>query len=397
MRPLSLELVEFLLTPAAQAALADLAAEDLSPQAELALLGRLRRAWSPAETAALLDQARLRGRAAAKFPHPERLLFTDDALQQASARAVAMYHAARFVAAFGHAPAARVADLGCGIGADTIALAEAGLHVLAVEQDPVRAAITTANVAALGLAARVEVIVADWRVLDLPVQAAFVDPSRRAGEQRIFRLSAMQPPIEEVLALRERIPALALKTMPGIADEDIPAGTEVEFISLHGEMKEALLCWGQLRAAGGARRATILPGPHHLDSRAPCAVVPVGPPRAWLYEPDAALLRATLVQHLATQFDAAQLDPTIAYLTADAALETPWARRWRVLRHAPFHLKTLNHWLRDIPAREVVVKKRGSAVDPDEFRRRLKLTPGSATLTLFLTRVNGKPWMIVAE
>ena len=288
----------------------------------------------------------------------------------------------------------QVADLGCGIGADTIALAEAGLHVLAVERDPVRARIAQVNVAALDLAGRVEVLCADWTALRFDVDAVFVDPSRRSGEQRIFRLADMEPPFSAVLALLEQTPAVAVKMMPGIADEDIPSNAEVEFISERGAMKEALLRFGGLRT-GAARRATLLPGPFQLDSNSPVGDVPTSEPLAFLFEPDPAILRATLVQHLATQLGAAQLDPTIAYLTIDRLVETPFAKAWRVLRHGPFHLKTLNHWLREMNAGEVVVKKRGTAIDPDEFRRRLKTTPGGQPLTVFLTRVQARPWMIV--
>ena len=441
MIPLTLPLVDFLLTAEAQAALAELASQELNDQASLPLLTGLRRVWSPDQAAALLDQARLRRKAGDKFPQPERLLFTDDALQQASSRAVAAYRAQQFLRALGPA---QIVDLGCGLGADTIALAEAGLQVLAVEKDPVRARIAAANVAALGLAARARVVWGDFALtptlsqgergrtltptlsqgergrtltpalsqgergrdfwLPLPKGegwgegriAAFIDPSRRAGERRIFSLEAMDPPLSTLLTLLEQIPTLAIKTMPGIADEEIPPNAEVEFIAERGQMKEALLRFGALRT-GAARRATLLPGPHHLDSNAPRRETPVSPPLAWLYEPDAAVIRATLVQHLATQLGAAQLDPTIAYLTSDQPVETPFARRWAVLRHGPFHLKTLNRWLRELDAGEVVVKKRGSAVDPAEFRRRLKTTPGGRPLTVFLTRVKGKPWMVLGE
>ncbi|HSN74420.1 MAG TPA: methyltransferase domain-containing protein, partial [Anaerolineae bacterium] len=213
MVPLTLPLVDFLLSAAAQVALDELADQDLGEQASLDLLTRLRRTWPAEQAAALLDQARLRRKAGDKFPHPERLLFTDDALQQASSRAVAAYRAQAFVKALDRSPLPaphsfyRVADLGCGLGADTIALAQAGLHVLAVERDPVRARMAVENLAVLGLAWQVRVVCADWRRLwpDFPqigsdgapwqdIRAAFIDPSRRAGEQRIFRLDAMEPP-----------------------------------------------------------------------------------------------------------------------------------------------------------------------------------------------------------
>ena len=431
MVPLTLSLVDFLLSPVAQAALDELAGQDVGEQASLELLTRLRRTWSAEQAAALLDQARLRRKAGDKFPHPERLLFTDDALQQASPRAVATYRAQQFAVALHRSPftdhrspftvhRSLVADLGCGLGADTIALAEAGLRVLAVERDPVRARIAAANVAALGFAERVRVVCGDWltltptlsqrerepeSALPLPlgegwgegrIAAAFIDPSRRAGEQRIFRLDAMEPPLSAVLALLDVIPTLAVKTLPGIADEDIPPDAEVEFISERGQMKEALLRFGDLRT-GAARRATLLPGPHHLDSNAPLDHSAASEPLAYLYEPDSAVIRATLVQHLATRLGAAQLDPTIAYLTSQQPVDTPFARRWAVLRHGPFHLKTLNRWLRELGAGAVVVKKRGSAIDPDEFRRRLKTTPGGPAVTVFLTRAQGRPWMVVGR
>lgn len=411
MYPLDLPLVEFLLTAEAQAALDELAGQDLGELASLDRLTALRRRWPAAQAAALLDQARLRRKAADKFPHPERLLFTDDALQQASSRAVAVYRAQQFAAALARSPVTAhrslVADLGCGIGADTIALAEAGLRVLAVERDPVRARIALANLATLGLTPSVRVVCADWRRLwpCVPqigsdgsywqdIRAAFVDPSRRAGEQRIFNLAGMDPPLADALALLEHVPALAVKTLPGIADDDIPPDAAVEFISERGAMKEALLRFGDLRM-GAARRATLLPGPHHLASNAAHGEVPVSEPLTWLYEPDPAVIRATLVQHLAALLGAAQIDSTIAYLTSKQPMATPFARCWAVLRHGPFHLKTLNRWLRELGAGEVVVKKRGSAVDPDQFRRRLASVTGGQPVTVFLTRVQGRPWMIV--
>ena len=285
MFPLTLDLIDFLLDEPAKHALTEFARADLSQQAELRTLTALRQRFSPDQAAALLDQARLRERAKGKFPQADRLLFVDDALQQASSHAVATYRAQQFVEFLDRSPlptphspllaprsALRIADLGCGIGADTIALAEAGLHVLAVERDPVRARIAQVNVAALDLAERVEVLCADWTTLHFDVDAVFVDPSRRSGEQRIFRLADMEPPFSAVLALLEQTPALAVKMMPGIADEDIPSNAEVEFISERGAMKEALLRFGGLRS-GAARSATLLPGSHQLNSNEPLGAV----------------------------------------------------------------------------------------------------------------------------
>jgi SAM-dependent methyltransferase len=382
-------LVDFLLGPQARSALEELAGRDLGEAAALARLSDLRRCFSPDQAAALLDQARLRLRAARKLDDPSGLLFTDEALQQASGQAVARYRAARF------APYARVADLGCGIGADTLALAEVVPQVLAVERDPLRARLAEANLAARGLAGRARVLCADWTALDLDVEAAFADPARRVDERRVFRLDQMEPPLAAILALRERVSDVAVKVAPGVAHEEIPPDAAVEFISERGELKEALLLFGALRTEA-PRSATLLPGAHRLDSRAPESAAPARQPDAVLYEPDPAVLRAGLVRHLAALLEAAQIDPSIAYLTGARLVATPFARAWRVLRHGPFLLKGLNAWLRELGPGEVIVKKRGSPIDPDAFRRRLKTVPGGPTLTVFLTRVLDRPWMILA-
>lgn len=216
------------------------------------------------------------------------------------------------------------------------------------------------------------------------------------GGKRVFRLSGMDPPISAINAFRENVRNIAVKVAPGVSYDEIPRDAEVEFISERGTCKEALLLFGDLQR-GVARTATLLPGPHRLDSATPAGEVPVRPPQQYFYEPDPTILRATLVRTLATLLDAAQIDASIAYLTSDTLVCTPFARAWHISRHGPFHLKTLNKWLREMSAGDVVVKKRGSPIDPDAFRRRLKTTRGGPTVTVFLTRVLDRPWMVVGE
>lgn len=388
MYPLSLDALDFLLSEPAREALDALSRADLRDDAILLRLDELRRRFEPGEAALLLDQARLRRRAASKFAHADWLFFIDEALEQATSRDVALYRAGSF------ACYRRVADLGCGIGADTLALAEVVPEVVAVEIDPVRARVTELNVRASGFEGRVHVVCADWTKMALDVDAAFVDPARRVKGRRVFGLEEMRPPLSAVLRLQEQVPNVAVKVMPGVARDEVPAEAEVEFISERHNLKEALLRFGDLRT--GARwQATVLPGPHRLTDVMLVGEVTVRTPGAYLYEPDGAVLRAGLVRTLASQIGAAQIDPTIAYLTSDVCVATPFARVWRVLRQGHFHLKTLNRWLRELEAGHVVIKKRGSPVDVDSFGKRLKTVRRGRPVTVFLTRVLDAPWMIV--
>ena len=99
---------------------------------------------SPSLVATVLSQSKLRARASAKFgPFAERMLFTEAGLEQATRLRVAALHAGRFQTA----GLTRIADLGCGIGADALAMAALDLEVTAVELDEVTAAIAAYNLA----------------------------------------------------------------------------------------------------------------------------------------------------------------------------------------------------------------------------------------------------------
>jgi hypothetical protein len=171
----------------------------------------------------------------------------------------------------------------------------------------------------------------------------------------------------------------------------------VEFISVDGDLKEALFEAGE---AGNLTTRARLLGDHGADQvwqreGAPPDQV-ISPPRAWLIEPDPALIRAGLVADAAQAWGAAQLDETIAYLTADQSPQTLWARAWRVVDSLPFHVRTLRAWLRQRGIGSVTVKKRGSAVTPEALIAQLRLR-GDGRCTLVLTRFQGKPIVLICE
>lgn len=388
--------LHWLQSPAGQMLLADLAARDLKEQNSLAELTRLRRSYSAEQARAAVEQTLLRKRARAKFPHAERLFFTREALEQSSAAPVAAHRACRL------APGDPVADLGCGIGGDALALAAAGPHVLAVDRDELRLAIASANAAALGFAERISFLQRDLlREPPPPAAAIFCDPGRRAGGQRRFHAEQYEPPLSHVLAWRERTPALAIKLAPGIDIADLPADAEIEFVSLDGELKEAVLWCGPLLQA--SRRASVLKtgADGQVVTHTLASDVQVSPPSAlnsqpaaFLYEPDPAIIRAGLVSDLAIQLDAAQIDSQIAYLTKDRFVATPFTRAWPVLEWLPFGMKALRARLRAHDAGPVTVKKRGSPLDTDTLARQLSGS-GPNLLVVVLTRVADRPAALI--
>lgn len=383
-----------LLAPAGQELLARLAAvPDLREETALRHLTRLRRD-APAElAAAALDTALLRQRGVPKFARAERMYFTREALEQASAEIVARYRARRF---HGYE---RVVDLGCGIGGDTLALATEANAVTAVDHDAVRLAMARANAEAYGIAGRVTFEQGDVRERGPGgAPAAWLDPARRtATGKRVYTVKAYEPPLSIVRGWLAETPALGVKISPGVALSQIAVlepEAEIEFISVAGDLREAVLWFGPLRTA--ARRATLLPGNHILTGEGDNAPVAPAPPGRFLLEPDPAVYRAGLLTPLATGLQAWTVDETIAYLSTDTAPASQFVRAWLVEETLPFSIKGVRRWLRDRRVGRVVVKKRGSPLDPAEFERMLKLDPSlPERRTLFLTRTLGRPVVIV--
>lgn len=230
-----------LLTPEGRALLDEVRGTE--PARELAVATRLRRDHPAELVSAAMAQARLRQRAAAKFgaADAERMFFTPNGVEQSTRTTVATYRAER-MRALG---VTSVADLCCGIGGDAIALARAGIRVLAVDRDPLTAAVARANADALGLTDLVEVREADVTEVDVsPYDAVFVDPARRGGRGRIFDPEAYSPPLSWAVATALKAPRAALKIAPGVPHEAVPAEAEAEWISDGGDVKEAVLWFG---------------------------------------------------------------------------------------------------------------------------------------------------------
>jgi hypothetical protein len=170
---------------------------------------------------------------------------------------------------------------------------------------------------------------------------------------------------------------------------------EVEILSVRGEAREAVLWLGELCTA--RRRATLLPGGQTLTAHPLPEPVPATPVGRVLYEPDPAVIRAHLVEHLAVAIGATKVDEQIAYLTADTLIETPFATAFAVQESMPFGLKRINRRLRTMEVGELVIKKRGLAVDPEQFRRRLKYGGGQDRIVLVLTRVQDRPTALICR
>lgn len=364
-----------------------------------AAVSRLRAAGhSPDLVSAVVGQAHLRARAAAKFgPFAARMLFTRAGLEQATRLGVAARHAQRIR----RAGLTSVADLGCGIGGDALAFAGAGLAVHAVDADEVTAALAAYNLAPFGDDATVRHATAE-DVLGEPVpgQAIWMDPARRtSGHSETRRVSAddYSPSLDWAFAVAAQRPT-GIKLGPAHDRDALPADAETQWVSADGSVVE-LVVWSRELAREGVRRsALVIRGErsHELTGPADAEDAPVRPLGAFLHEPDGAVIRARLIGDVARSLDAGMLDPRIAYLTSDAALTSPFVQSFRVRETLPITPKTINAALKTHGIGRIEIKKRGVDVDPAAFRRKLTLR-GDAEATLILARFGDQRRAILAD
>ncbi|WP_085262075.1 THUMP-like domain-containing protein [Mycolicibacter terrae] len=380
----SLADVGYLRSAAGAAALAEVAGFALSDTTRVADIAAMRGRFGD-RTPALAETTLLRRRASAKLaelPGTSQWLFTDEALQQASAAPVARHRAQRITAA---APHAVVHDVTCSVGTELAALSEVTDRVLGSDLDPVRLAMARHN---LGGAALLCLAQADALTPVSRDTVVLADPGRRGGGRRRFDPAGYEPALDRLLdvyAGRD----IVVKTAPGIDFEKVGMlgfQGEIEVTSWQASVREACLWSPGLSGPGVRRRAVILDRDEQVTDAEPddCDVRPVG---RWIVDPDGAVVRAGLVRQYGARHGLWQLDPDIAYLSGD---ELPdGVRGFEVLEELAYSEKRLRQALAalDCGALEILVRGvREVQADPDGLRRRLRLR-GQRALSVVITRI----------
>jgi len=320
----------------------------------------------------LVETTLLRRKAEAKFADAGGWLFTDEALQQATAAAVAEHRARRLAGAVVH-------DVTCSIGAELAALRDSAELVVGSDLDPVRLAMARNNVPEV-LLCRADALAPVTR--DAVVVA---DPARRTAGRRRFDPRDYTPALDRLLEVY-RGRDLAVKCAPGVDFDQVRElgfTGEVEVTSLAGSVREACLWSGGLANPTVRRRATILDRGEQITDAEPDDSR-VGAAGRWIVDPDGAVVRAGLVRHYAARHGLWQLDPAIAYLSGD---ELPdGVRGFEVIEQVDFRERVLRQAVaaHDVGALEILV--RGVDVDPDALRTRLR-PRGSQRLVLVVTRI----------
>ncbi|WP_425574834.1 THUMP-like domain-containing protein [Mycolicibacterium pallens] len=366
--------VTYLSSDAGVAALAEVAGYRLTDATRLADVAAIRKRFGERGTA-LIETTLLRRKAVAKLgdlAEVSEWLFTDDALQQATAAPVARHRAARLAGAVVH-------DATCSIGTELAALRSTAAMIVGSDIDEVRLAMAHHNVPDVTLcrADALRPVSRDAVVL--------LDPARRSGGRRRFDPRDYVPPLDALFdAYRGR--ATVVKCAPGIdfdAVRQLGFDGEIEVTSAGGSVREACLWSPALATPAVRRRACVLDRDEVVTDADPddCPTRPAG---RWIVDPDGAIVRAGLVRHYAARHGLWQLDPEIAYLSGDHV--PAGVRGFEVLDELPLREKVLRQALSQRDCGQLEILVRGVDIDPDALRRRLRPS-GRTALSLVITRI----------
>ncbi len=205
---------------------------------------------------------------------------------------------------------AKLLELTCGLGIDSLMLSRSFDRVVTLERDEILAQVVRENFARLGVE-NVEVV--NTSAEEFVAQTTehfdwiYVDPDRRTDVgERVIKLEECSPNIIEMLPrLREISERLAVKCSP-IFDVDeafrLFENSKVEVVSLHDECKEVVIYSPMTeeqiavtavgRAEFSARRNEVenLPTPTAFDIESATKY-------RWLILPDVALLKGRVAMH----------------------------------------------------------------------------------------------------
>lgn len=332
-------------------------------------------------------------------------------LEQCSSEATAR-HKVGIVQRFG-GKRQRLADLTGGLGVDCSFLAPLFEEVDYVERQEVLCELAAYNFPRLGLThIRVHRAEATEFLEGLSADWIFLDPARRdAHGGKTVALADCEP---DVTRLEDRLlacaPRVLLKLSPmldlTLALHTLHSVREAHVVAVDNECKELLLilergCTAEiddlpvscanLDATGEAGRVFTFTRRHEQAATCPLADAPL----AWLYEPNAALLKAGAFRCLADAYGVEKLHPSSHLYTSDRPVPDFPGRTFRIEGWCGFGKKEIKSLLGGIGQANLSVRNFPDTVAG--LRRRLHLPEGGDTYLFATTLADGRKVLIRGE
>lgn len=282
----------------------------------------------------------------------------------------------------------KMADLTGGMGVDTFFFAQHFKQVTYLEQNPELADLARHNFGVLGATnIRVVAMLAEDFLnqntdhFDL----IYIDPARRGDrQQRVFRLEDCTPDIVQIKdSLLETADRVLLKTAPlldlNLAVEQLQSVAHIWVVSVDNEVKEVLYLLDKSAPsigdipieAVGLGEAPRFFSFTRLEEQA--ALPPYAAPQRYLYEPDAAVLKAGAFKSFARRFGLSKLHPNTHLYTSETFVPNVPGRSFTIETVLRYDRKAVQQ---AIPGKKANVAVRNFPDSAEQMRQKLGLMDG---------------------
>ena len=314
-------------------------------------------------------------------------------------------------------------DLTGGLGVDCCFLSESFTHTTYVEQQPELCQLATHNFASLGK--HIHVVNAqceDYLENMQPADVIFIDPARRDNKGgKVVLLANCTPNLLDMgNKLLQKCQTLLVKLSPMIDIDSVikvfPSTQEVHIVAVNNECKEVLVrVKGDLIVEKGERRISVqgerearIKEKREIDiictnlplkeqpfvftrkAEEACSIA-YSLPQTYLYEPNAAILKAGAFKQVAQQMGVHKLHPNSHLYTSDTLVSHFPGRIFTIDRITKVQKKEIN----DIEKANVSIRNFPGAVAG--LRKKLKLKDGGDTYIFATTLHDNSKALIVCN
>ena len=353
----------------------------------------------------LIAQIEARQKAKHKLPswvaQPNVVFPVGLSVEQSSSEATAHYKANLLLGKL-------LIDLTGGMGVDTSFFAKRFERVIYVEQNEQLVAQARHNFAVLGLENITCVggnSIDFLRQFSQKADCIYADPARRASQEsnarRVHALADCEPDVLKCLPLLlEKAERVLLKTSP-LLDishvlHELKTVEAVHVVALENEVKELLFMVNQQPTESVLVHAVNLPNQAflHVFAEETALSVPLSDPLAYVYEPNAAILKAGAFKSVARQLSLYKIAPN-SHLYTSQELVTPFPGRIFAFQAAvKADSKVLLPFLPDGKANLTLRNFPGTT---NELRKKLRLKDGGNVYLLATTLANGDKRILVCS
>jgi len=241
--------------------------------------------------------------------------------------------------------------------------------------------------------------------LDEDTEAFFIDPMRsREGKSKTRSFLNGQPRLDELLPrMMEITNNICVKVSPAFDYREVQNLSEVpeiDLISENNENKVALLWFGEFKK--GKSRATMFIDNKKEDvcNNPNTEEIPIVEDLGkYIYEPNKAIIKAHLIDEIASKYKLAKINKNIAFLTSNSKIPEGWQkfRIFEVLKYSSFSLKTLKSDLKKMKIENISVINRGTPILPEKLIKDLKMKEGSDAFILITKLKDEKNYYLITK